>query len=182
MAHLHDLATTIANSWLIAVLSALAAGLTVIALMNGSAKVRRSALPGKFPGDAEAQLDKYLISFNQLDQVAQSNPGNVTNLIEQLKNQPGPHLCLKAFESFVSTNARSAKPSNSAKPAKQAHQNKTEKASAKAPVQPEPPTNSKATQAIVPGGDYDYGRDDDDFPATVEVALPKSIQDERRGQ
>jgi len=194
MAHLHDLATTIANFWQIAVLSALAAGLVVIALMNGSARVRRSALPNKFPADADAQLDKYLVSFNQLDQVAQNNPGNVTNLVEQLKSQPGPHLCLKAFESFVSTSARSAKPvkppraekaarapkeSKSPKSAKEPKAAAAEKAGARAPMQPSAQAYGIPRQAA-PGGDYDY--DDDDFPATVEVALPKSIQDERRGQ
>ncbi|MBS1994628.1 MAG: hypothetical protein JSS86_15840 [Cyanobacteria bacterium SZAS LIN-2] len=106
MAHLHDLATTIGNLWLLAIISALAAGLAALALSCGTAKVRRKSAPQNYPADGEALLDKYVLAFNQLDQVAQNNPQNVSNLVEQLKSQPGPHLCLKAFEVYVSKSSK----------------------------------------------------------------------------
>jgi hypothetical protein len=101
MANLHDLATTIGNSSLLSILSALAAGLAAVALMSGISKVSRSTLPGDFPGDQEAQLDKYVLPFTQLSQVGKDQAEVISNLAEQLINQPAAHLGLTAFEKFA---------------------------------------------------------------------------------
>src|ERR1700679_1091936 len=101
MPHLHDLATTIGNSSLLSIVSALAAGLAAIALMSGAAKVKRSTLPKDFPCDSETQLDKYVLCFTQLDQVGKEQGSDVAALAEQLRNQPAAHLGLTAFQKFA---------------------------------------------------------------------------------
>jgi hypothetical protein len=91
---LHELATTIGNTWLLCGLGALGAGLAAIALMSGVAKIKRSTTLSKnFPADAEACVDKYVLPFNQLDQKAIA----INELAEKMKGQPAAHLSLTAF-------------------------------------------------------------------------------------
>jgi len=109
MANLHELAMTIGDFWLLAILSAGAAGLAVMALLSGTAKIKRAALPADFPRDADAQLDKYGLAFSQLKQVEKDDESSLADLAEQLKGQPASHLCLKAFEHFSAEQKRCAK-------------------------------------------------------------------------
>jgi len=157
MANLHDLATTIGNSSLIGFLSALAAGLAAIALMSGSSKVRGSTLPSDFPGDQEAQLDKYLVPFTQLDQVNKDKAEIIDELTDQLKNQPAAHLALTAFQLSAAHN-RTESPGQGAKPAQ---------ASAKAS---KPKHRSAAPHLSAPSS---TSQDEDDFSKTIDVSRPK---------
>ena len=157
MANLHDLATTIGNSSLLCLLSALAAGLAAIALMSGSSRVRNSNLPTDFPGDQEAQLDKYVMPFTQLDQVGKDKAEDIAELAEQLKNQPAAHLGLTAFLTFLARkkveNAGHGAKSVPAAPKTARQKNGSPGARVSAP--------SKAVS------------DDGDFPPTDDISLPK---------
>jgi hypothetical protein len=193
MANLHDLATTIGTSSLLSILSALAAGLAVITLLNGAATVRKSKLPSGFPGDPEAQLDKYVLPFSQLDQVGQDNAENLLTVAEQLKNQPAAYLGLTAFQIFVANKQAEATgvkskpvkaaqkdsksaPSEPAKPAKPAKPGKSKTAPSQAArSQPAPTGASKEAGS----GAVDQDDDEDDFPQTVDLSLPKKTDEGR---
>ena len=124
MTHLHDLATTIGNSSLLGIFSALAAGLAALALISGVAKVRGGAVPQDFPGDAEAQLDKYIVPFNQLDQVSKDNATGLSELAANLKNQPAAHLGLTAFQRFTASKKATLSPKSMLKASNKKGQNK----------------------------------------------------------
>jgi hypothetical protein len=161
MPNLHDLATTIGNSSLLSFLSALAAGLAAIALMSGSSKVRSSSLPSQFPGDQEAQLDKYVVPFTQLDQVGKGSDVDVAEVAEQLKNQPAAYLGLTAFQKF---SARKIAEGTTAvaSPAKAAPK-AAKKTSKPRPGSPAPHLSTPSAAAS----------DGDDYQKTVDVSLPK---------
>ena len=187
MANLHDLATTIGTSSLLSILSALAAGLAVITLLNGAATVRKSKLPSGFPGDPEAQLDKYVLPFSQ------DNAENLLTVAEQLKNQPAAYLGLTAFQIFVANKQAEATgvkskpvkaaqkdsksaPSEPAKPAKPAKPGKSKTAPSQAArSQPAPTGASKEAGS----GAVDQDDDEDDFPQTVDLSLPKKTDEGR---
>lgn len=102
MDNLHDLATTVGNAAAISVLCAMSAGLAAVSLLAGVARLKRNDLPEDYPGDAEALQTKYVLAFEQLNDARKENPNGLKNLIAGLRGQPGPALCLTAFDQFVS--------------------------------------------------------------------------------
>jgi hypothetical protein len=108
MPNLHDLATIIGNYSLLAIISALAAGLSALALMSGVARLKRNTLPDGFPSDPEWQLDKFAFPFQQLTLVGQGNEQELDALTDQLKNQPAAYLGLTAFQKYSSSKKNEA--------------------------------------------------------------------------
>lgn len=102
MDNLHDLATTVGNAAAISVLCAMSAGLAAVSLLAGVARLKRQDLPQDYPGDAEALQTKYVLAFEQLNDARKENPNGLKNLIAGLRGQPGPALCLTAFDQFAS--------------------------------------------------------------------------------
>ena len=103
MPDLHELSTIIGNSAALGILSAVAAGLAALALLCGVSRVGRRDLPPDYPGDAEAQLDKYVAPFRQLEQAGKGSSEEVEELLEKLKSQPAAHLGLTAFQRFAAS-------------------------------------------------------------------------------
>jgi hypothetical protein len=145
---MYELASNIGSAWVLCSFAALAAGLAAIALASGIARIKRNSMPKHFPGDSEALLGKYAHSFNQLEQAAKDNATTLGALADKVKNQPAAHLCLTAYAR--ATGADLALPQE----------------------KPAPVLNEGAPAKIVPpAGGFVF--DDDDFPDTVEVAIPK---------
>lgn len=105
MDNLHDLATTVGNGAAISVLCAMAAGLAAVSLLAGVARLKRDSLPEDYPRDAEALQSKYVLAFDQLNDARKENPNGLQNLIAGLRGQPGPALCLTAFDQFASAHS-----------------------------------------------------------------------------
>lgn len=105
MDNLHDLATTVGNAAAISVLCAMAAGLAAISLLSGVARLKRDNLPEDYPRDAEALQSKYVLAFEQLNEARKENPNGLQNLIAGLRGQPGPALCLTAFDQFAAAHS-----------------------------------------------------------------------------
>lgn len=128
MDNLHDLATTVGNAAAISVLCAMAAGLAAVSLLAGVARLKRDSLPEDYPRDAEALQSKYVLAFEQLNDARKENPNGLKNLIAGLRGQPGPALCLTAFDQFASAHSEEPEAKVDKKP-QPAAQNASEKPS-----------------------------------------------------
>ena len=97
---MHDLAATIGSSGAICAICSLAAGLAAVSLSQGTARIKKDGLPRSFPGDPEALQSKYALAFSQLEEARKGNPMGLTEIINNMRGQPAPALCLQAFEEF----------------------------------------------------------------------------------
>ncbi|MBK8224487.1 MAG: hypothetical protein IPK73_26060 [Candidatus Obscuribacter sp.] len=98
---MHDLATTLGNSFAVSIVSAAAAGLAALALACGVGHLRRDKLPPQFPNDPEMYESKYLLAFKQLYDARMENNQSLNNILAGLKGQPAARLGLSAFEEFA---------------------------------------------------------------------------------
>lgn len=98
---MHDLATTLGNSFAVSIVSSVAAGLAALALAFGVGHLRRENLPPQFPDDPEMLASKYLLAFKQLYDARMENNQSLNNILAGLKGQPAARLGLSAFEEFA---------------------------------------------------------------------------------
>lgn len=101
MEHWHDIATTIGNSATISIFCGLAAGLAAVSLLAGVPRLRKDDLPSDFPADAEALASKYALAFQQLDEARRENPQGLKKIIDGLRGQTAPIVCLTAFDEYL---------------------------------------------------------------------------------
>ncbi len=98
---MHDLATTLGNSFAVSIVTSAAAGLAALALAYGVGHLRRENLPAQFPDDPEMLESKYLLAFRQLYDARMENNQSLNNILAGLKGQPAARLGLSAFEEFA---------------------------------------------------------------------------------
>lgn len=96
---IHDVADKVGNP---GVIGAIAAGLAMIALLSGVAKIQRKSVPNDFPDDPEALQPKYLLAFRQLQDASNDSPEGVKGLLTALKTNPAAYMALDAFGKYQS--------------------------------------------------------------------------------
>ena len=104
---MHDVADKVGNP---GVIGAIAAGLAMIALWSGVAKLKSKSLTKEFPSDPEALQAKYLLAFNQLEDASKESPEGIPPLLQALRANPAAHLALEAFgrykQNLIPTSAK----------------------------------------------------------------------------